>query len=70
VDTLYQVITASQADNLIDFTAEWKRSLNGIINALKEVDDETREILRKMFRSLIQDLFRAPAGKGRKDPRE
>ena len=66
VDTLYQVITASQADNLIDF----KRSLNGIINALKEVDDETREILRKMFRSLIQDLFRAPAGKGRKDPRE
>lgn len=68
VDTLYQVITASRADNLIDFTAEWKRSLNGIINALKEVDDETKEILRKMFRSLIQDLFHGPAeGKGRKD---
>ena len=66
VDTMYQVITASQADNLINFTAEWKRSLNGIIAALKEVDEETKEILRKMFRSLFQDLFHAPAvGKGR-----
>ena len=39
VDTLYQVITASQADNLIDFTAEWKKSMNGVIAALKEVDE-------------------------------
>lgn len=25
VDTLYQVISASQADDLITFTADWKR---------------------------------------------
>jgi len=54
VDTLYQVITASQADNLIDFTAEWKRSMNGVIAALKEVDPKTREILAQMVRSLFE----------------
>ena len=46
VDTLYQVITASRADNLIDFTAEWKKSMNGVIAALKEVDEDTVEALK------------------------
>ena len=54
VDTLYQVITASQADNLIDFTAQWKKSINGVIAALKEVDQETVEILKEMVRSLLE----------------
>jgi len=54
VDTLYQVITASNVDNLIDFTAEWKKSMNGVIAALKEVDDETSEVLRKTVRSLFE----------------
>lgn len=54
VDTLYQVITASQADNLIDFTAEWKKSINGIIAALKEVDEETVEVLKEIVRSLFE----------------
>ncbi|MCI9143309.1 MAG: DUF2974 domain-containing protein [Lachnospiraceae bacterium] len=54
VDTMYHVITASQADNLIDFTAEWKRSMNGIIGALKEVDEDTVKMLREMVRSLFE----------------
>lgn len=54
VDTMFQVISASQTDNLIDFTAEWKRSVNGIIGALKEVDEETREVLKKMIKSLFE----------------
>jgi len=53
VDTLYQVISASQADDLIEFTAEWKRSMNGIVGALKEVDDETSKILREVIKSLF-----------------
>ena len=48
VDTLYQVITASRADNLIDFTAEWKKSMNGVIAALKEVDEDTVEALKEI----------------------
>lgn len=54
VDTMYQVITASQARNLIDFTAEWKRSMNGIIGALKEVDEETKQILIQVVKSLFE----------------
>ena len=54
VDTMYQVITASQASNLIDFTAEWRRSMNGIIAALKDVDEETREMLKEMVGSLFE----------------
>ena len=51
--SLYQVISASQADDLIQFTAEWKRSMNGIVTALKEVDDETRNILKEVVKALF-----------------
>lgn len=54
VDTLYQVISASQADNLIDLTADWKKSMTGIVNALKEVDEETAKILKEIVRSLFE----------------
>ena len=54
VDTLYQVVTASRAKNLIDFTAEWKKSMNGIVTALKEVDEGTREVLKEMIGSLFE----------------
>lgn len=54
VDTMYQVITASKAANLIDFTAEWKKSMNGVIAALKEVDEGTVEALKEIVRSLFE----------------
>lgn len=54
VDTLYQVISASEADNLIDFTADWKKSMNGIIAALKEVDEQTVIALKEIVRSLFE----------------
>lgn len=54
VDTLFQVISASEADNLIDFTAEWKKSMNGIVAALKEVDEETARILKQVVKSLFE----------------
>lgn len=53
VDTLYQVISASRADNLIEFTAEWKRSMNGIIAALKEVDEDTTKVLKTVVKALF-----------------
>ena len=54
VDTLYQVISASEADNLIDFTAEWKKSMNGIIGAIKEVDKETAKALKQVVKALFE----------------
>ena len=53
VDTLFRVLEASQADNLIDFTAEWKRSMNGVISAMKEVDKETIKVLKTVIKSLF-----------------
>ena len=54
VDTLYQVISASQADDLITFAADWKKSMNAVVTALKEVDDQTAEMLRGIIRSLFE----------------
>ena len=54
VETLYQIISASQADNLIDLAADWKKSMTGIAGALKEVDDETSVMLKKVLRSLFE----------------
>ena len=54
VDTLFQVISASDVDNLIDFTAEWRKSMNGIISAMKELDGQTSEMLKNMIKSLFE----------------
>ena len=53
VDTLYRVISASEADDLIAITADWKRSMMGVAAALKEVDEDTM----KMLQQVIRDLF-------------
>ena len=53
VDTLFQVISASQADNLIDFTAEWRQSMNRIITALKDLDPDTTKALKAVVKALF-----------------
>ena len=53
VDTLFQVISASETDNLIEMTAEWKRSMNGIITALKGIDGKKAKILKGIIRALF-----------------
>ncbi|MDE6127601.1 MAG: DUF2974 domain-containing protein, partial [Lachnospiraceae bacterium] len=53
VDTLYQVVSASKAENLIELSADWKKSMNGMVSALKEVDDETRQALRAIIKALF-----------------
>lgn len=54
VDTLFQVIEASEADNLIDMASEWKKSATGVLNAVKEIDDDTRKMLKKIVRRLFE----------------
>lgn len=54
VDTLYQVISASEADNLIEFTADWKKSMNGMVAAWKELDEQTARMLKEIIRSLFE----------------
>ena len=54
VDTLYQVIAASQADDLIEFTEEWKRSINGMLSALRGIDKETMKMLKEVVKALFE----------------
>ena len=52
VDTFYRVVQASETDNLIDFTANWFKSIQKIGAALKEVDSKTAvivQIMRALF---------------------
>ena len=54
VDTLFDVVLASEADNLIDFTANWKKSIQGIMSAAKNVDAETLKIINKIMKALFE----------------
>lgn len=53
VDTFYQVLLASETDNLIDFTANWMKSLHRIRLALKEIEPETEKVIRQILRALF-----------------
>lgn len=63
VDTLYQVISASKAENLIDFSADLKTSMNGMIMAMKEIDPETRKTLKKIIKLLFDIALQRMAPK-------
>ncbi len=66
VDTLYQVVSASKAENLIDFSADLKKSMNGMIAALKEVDEETKQALKKIIKALFDITFERMKSKSKK----
>lgn len=53
-DTMYHVMLSSNTDNLIDLTADWKKSVNGIITALKEVDEDTKKVLKEVMRAFFE----------------
>lgn len=53
VDTFYQVILASETDNLIDFTANWMKSLHRIRAALKEIEPQTEKMILQILRMLL-----------------
>lgn len=54
VDTLYEVVSASEAATLIDFTADWRKNMLAVITAAKEMDTETASNLKKIIASLFE----------------
>ncbi|MDE6516801.1 MAG: DUF2974 domain-containing protein, partial [Acetatifactor sp.] len=54
VDTLFQILAASESDNLIDFTANLKRSMTGILGAMKGLDEDTQKALKQTTKSLFE----------------
>lgn len=56
VDTFYQVICASQAEDLITLASDWKKSINRVFSAMRDVDSETVTVIREIFKSLFEIL--------------
>ena len=56
IDTLFDVIQASEADNLIDFLANWKRSIQGIMAAVKNVDADALAVMNDIMKALFDML--------------
>lgn len=54
VDTLYEVISASEASDVFAFGADWKKSVTNVFEALKEVDEPTKKVLHRIFKSLFE----------------
>lgn len=54
VDTLFQILAASESDNLIDFTANLKRSMTGILVAMKDLDEDTQKGLKQAVKALFE----------------
>lgn len=54
VDTVFKIISASESDNLIDFTANLTKSIKGMGTALKEVDETTAKMIKEMLLSLLE----------------
>lgn len=53
VDTLYQIVSASEANDLIEFAADWRKSLRKMRTAFKEVDEDTSKMLKETVKSLF-----------------
>lgn len=53
IDALYQIILASKTENLIEFSEDIGKSMAGIFQGLREVDEETR----RMFFGFINSFF-------------
>lgn len=54
VDTLYDVVAASEASDLFEFGADWKKCTQSVFEAAKELDEATRKSIARIIRSLFE----------------
>lgn len=62
IDTFYHVISASEAKDVFQLGANWRKSMQSMGEALREIDEETGKAIRKMIRALFEtarDMARA-----------
>lgn len=55
-DTLFKVLTASQASTIPELAANWRTVLPSIFNAATNVDKETRQVTLEIFRAFFEAL--------------
>ena len=54
VDTLFEVLYASESDNLIDFTADWMKSMQKVFSALSGLDEQTKEAVKRVIKAFFE----------------
>ena len=54
VNTLYQIVDASEATDLISLTKNWTKSLAGMKEAYQNLSEETKGNLQRVFKSLVK----------------
>jgi len=57
IDTLYQVVSASEAEDLITFAADIKKSMQAVMGAMKEVDEDTKKTIKEVIKSLVDITY-------------
>lgn len=53
VDNLFNILYASEQDNLIDFSKEWKQSLSNMVEAYKEMDVSEKKFMIRILGKLF-----------------
>lgn len=53
IDTFYQVIASTEAKDVFQLGANWKKSMQHIGEALREIDEETAKVIKKIFHALF-----------------
>ncbi len=56
VETLYGVVEAANIKTLLDLNADRRKHANAIITAIKDMDDESKEILKQVVKVLFQQM--------------
>lgn len=56
VDTLYEVVCASEAKNVFQLGSDVKKSVQNMLEAAKEVDDDTKKMIQNILRSLFETM--------------
>ena len=54
VDTLYEVVCASEAKNVFQFGNDIKKSVQSVMEAAKGVDDSTKKMIQGILRALFE----------------
>ena len=57
VNTLFQIVAASEATDLISFTKNWKKSLAGMAGAIQNLDEATKNSMYRIMKSLARILI-------------
>ncbi len=56
VDSIYQIVSACNAKDLIELSADWKKSMNAMIAEWKGMDEEKIKLFKRICRLLLEAL--------------